>query len=181
VLAGAVSPGCGNHRDKSRPDPGLPQRPGRSAHYTYTAAQLRFSAPRNWSQRVKVSPPLVSVVSSGRATIAVSRYPRREPLPATRAALEEARAALTDAARARDRNLVVRSSRLVAIRGFPGIELLADQTIEGQRRRVRSTHLFARRAEYVIDASAPPAVFARVDRTVFAPLVASVQPGPTSP
>lgn len=176
VLAGALPLGCGNERANA-PSLASPQRPGKFERFVYTAAELRFSAPRNWAQRPG-SPPVVAAVASGRATIAITRYRRREPLPTTRTQLEDARAALTAAAKARDRGLTIRASRLVTVRGFPGIQLLADQTIDGQRRRVRSTHLFARRAEYVIDASAPPGMFPKVDRTVFAPVVASVQPGP---
>jgi hypothetical protein len=40
---------------------------------------------------------------------------------------------------------------------------------------VRSTHLFDRGTEIVIDAYAPPGDFARVDRSVFQPLIRSVR------
>ena len=56
-----------------------------------------------------------------------------------------------------------------------GIEVLATESVNGQARRVRSTHLFDRGAEIVIDAYAPPADFARVDATVFEPLLRSFQ------
>ena len=176
VLAGSVLVGCGNERAKA-PDLATPKEPGEIGRFAYPASQVQFSAPRNWAQRGDAA-PRVAVLSSGRASVAIWRYPRREPLPETRAQLQEALAALGDAARGSDPRLAVQSSRLVTVRGVPGIELVAEQTIAGQRRRVRSTHLFARGAEYVVDASAPPEVFARVDRNVFAPLVASVQLGP---
>ncbi|MDQ6750293.1 MAG: hypothetical protein M3Z33_06035 [Actinomycetota bacterium] len=179
VLAGALSFGCGNRRS-GVPDLATPQRPEKSVPYTYSDAQLRFSAPRNWTQN-EGRLPVVAQVISGRAAVAIWRYRRREPLPETPAALNDARAQLADAARRRDRTLAIRSSRLVMIHGLAGVELIADETVAGQPKRVRSTHLYGRRAEYVIDASAPPDVFARVDRTVFAPLVASVQPGRVSP
>ncbi len=175
MLAGALSFGCGNRRS-GVPDLVSPERPGKLGSYKYPEAELRFSAPSNWTQNA-ARRPLVAVLVSGRATVAVWRYRRREPLPETQAALSDARAQLTDAARRRDRTLAIASSRLVRVHGVPGVELVADETVAGQLRRVRSTHLYGRRAEFVIDASAPPDVFARVDRTVFAPLVASVAPG----
>jgi hypothetical protein len=57
------------------------------------------------------------------------------------------------------------------------VELLGDETIDGARRRVRSTHLYDRagKAEIVIDAYAPRASFERVNAKVFAPLLASLQ------
>ncbi len=175
VLAGALPSGCGNRRS-GPPDLATPQPPRKLGHYKYPDAQLRFSAPRNWTPIPRRSPQ-VALVFSGRATVAIWRYPRREPLPTTHEGLNNARAQLIGAARARDGTLAIRSSRLVAIGGVPGVQLLADETVAGQRRRVRSTHVFGHGAEYVIDASAPADVFAAVDRTVFAPLLASVRPG----
>jgi hypothetical protein len=179
ALAGPVLIGCGNQRSKP-PDLVSPQRPTKFRRLNYAEAQVRVSAPDNWSQNPGPL-PLVAVVISGRASVAIWRYPRAEPLPRTAVALKDARAALADAARTQDPKLRILSSRAVSIHGVPGIELLADETIAGQRRRVRSTHLFGRGAEYVLDAYAPSKVFKRVDRTVFAPLVASVRLGRTRP
>ena len=178
VLAGAVLIGCGNQRAKP-PDLESPKPPGTTGRFVGKKAQVQFSAPRNWSQR-EDSPPRLAVVSSGAASVVIWRYPRRGRLPESDLDLEGALAALGDAVRARDRGAVVRSTRVVTVGDVPGIELVADQVLFGERRRVRSTHLFARGAEYVIDASAPPDVFARVDPTVFVPLVTSVRVGPAA-
>jgi hypothetical protein len=178
VLAGAVLIGCGNQRAKP-PNLEAPKPPDAMKRFVYEKAQLEFSAPRNWSQR-EDSPPRVALVSSGAASVVIWRYRRRGRLPESGLALEGALAALADAVRAHDRDAVVRSTRVVTVGDVPGIELVADQVLFGERRRVRSRHLFARGAEYVIDASAPPDSFARVDRTVFAPLMASVQVRPTA-
>jgi hypothetical protein len=43
---------------------------------------------------------------------------------------------------------------------------------------VRSTHVYAKGAEYVIDAYVAPRDFANVDRVVFRPLVRSVKIDP---
>ncbi|MCA1690147.1 MAG: hypothetical protein LC720_06850 [Actinobacteria bacterium] len=57
----------------------------------------------------------------------------------------------------------------VARRG--AVQLRGLETIDGQRREVRSTHLYADGAEVVIDAYAPPDQFRTVDRGVFHPLL----------
>lgn len=175
VVAGALPSGCGNRRT-GPPDLASPQPPRKLARYKFPKERLRFSAPRNWSQSPG-APPLVAVVVSGQATVAIWRYPRRERLPTTQEELKNARAQLIDVARTRDRTLAIQLSRLVTVGGAPGVQLLADETIAGQARRVRSTHIFDQGAEYVVDASAPANVFAAVDRTVFAPLLASVRAG----
>jgi hypothetical protein len=61
------------------------------------------------------------------------------------------------------------------VNGVKGIQLVATERISGQQRRVRSTHLFDRRAEIVIDAYAPPGDFARLDDSVFQPLIRSLR------
>ena len=168
-----MAAGCGNHRAKA-PDFDTVQAPVGVRQFAYAQAGLRFAAPRNWAQQPD-SGPGVAIVSSGRASVVIRRYRRRERLPDTLAKLQDARGALLDAVQARDRGLAVRSTRILTMDGVPGIELLADWTVDGHTSRVRSTHLFARGAEYVFDASAPEKVFARVDRTVFVPLLASVR------
>jgi hypothetical protein len=49
------------------------------------------------------------------------------------------------------------------------------ERIAGEPRRVRSIHLYGSGVELVVDAQAAPEDFLRVDRQVFAPLIASVR------
>ena len=120
--------------------------------------------------------------TSGAATIAIWRYPRSESLPKRKTDLEFARDQLVQAAKDRDKTLEVQTAQVRSIGGVQAVELVADETIDGARRRVRSTHLYDRGMEVVIDAYAPPTRFDRVDRQVFAPLVASLKvSAPTPP
>src|SRR5207249_1358151 len=88
--------------------------------------------------------------------------------------------ALLVAATARDRSLRVVTSRMVTVGGAKGVELVANERLSSHPREVRSTHLYAHGAELVVDAYAPPSQFARVDRTVFRPLLRSLGPGKDS-
>jgi hypothetical protein len=172
--------GCGNERQRA-PDATGTQKPAKATRVAYPAGGVSLAAPRNW-YRVPGSRPLVAYIVSGRVVVAVWRYPRKEPLPAAKSELEQAQANLSDAAHARDRSVRIESTKLVDVNGVKGIQLVATEHITGLLRRVRSTHLFDRKAEIVIDAYAPPGEFARVDGSVFQPLLRSLRlraPSPT--
>ena len=172
TLAALVA-GCGNERQRA-PDATSTQKPAKATRVAYPAGGVSLAAPRNW-YRVPGNRPLVAYIVSGRAVVAVWRYPRKEPLPAAKSELEQAQANLSDAAHARDRSVRIESTKLVDVNGVKGIQLVATEHITGLLRRVRSTHLFDRRAEIVIDAYAPPGEFARVDGSVFQPLLSSLR------
>jgi hypothetical protein len=173
----ALAAGCGNHRTKA-PDVDEPLAPKGHLMADYPSAGLRFEAPRNWLRSTGQA-PLVATVTSGLATVAIWRYDRTEPLPRRPADLSFAREELVKAAKARDKTLSLESSQVLDVGGIHGVELLGDETIDGAPRRVRSTHLYDRagKAEIVIDAYAPPERFERVNRKVFAPLLASLKVG----
>jgi hypothetical protein len=175
AAAGLVA-GCGNSRT---PAPLVPPAASPVGKRTVVleAAGVAFRRPANWPLGQGTA-PLIGTVTSGRAAVVLWRYPRVEPLPQTGADLQRARRALTAAARARDRTLRVLSSRVVTVGGARGVQLVADERLGSSRRQVRSTHLYAQGAELAIDAYAPPGEFARVDRTVFAPLLRSLRIGP---
>jgi hypothetical protein len=59
--------------------------------------------------------------------------------------------------------------------GVPGVQLVGSERIGLARRRVRSTHLYAQRAELVVDAYAPAGEFEAVDRLAFRPLLRSLR------
>lgn len=173
LAAGLAAGGCGNRRQHP-PDVARTRRPGHATRVDFPQAGLSFRAPGNWLRR-EPGPPLVTTILSGRAVVAVWRYPRSQPLPVAPAALEQARLDLVDGVRVRDPAARIETSKVVQVGGAKGVELLASETIDGAPRRVRSTHLYDRGAELVIDAYAPPATFPGVDRTVFRPLVASLK------
>jgi hypothetical protein len=177
VLTAAVAlAGCGNRR-AAVPDTATPGPPLGTNAATYPQAGLRFGAPAGWHVEPGQA-PLVTTITTGRAAIAVWRYPRTEPLPVTARALEQAKSALLAAAAARDATFAPQGARVTRVGGRRAIEVRGTETVEGARRAVRSTHVFAFGAEVVVDASAPPRDFARVDRKVFRPLVRSLHLGP---
>lgn len=165
--------GCGNSR---APVPSLSQPSTPTGHRVlgYPSAGLAFEAPSNWAA-VSDRGPLVSVVSSGSAVVAIWRYPRHKPSPVGSVALNRARGELIDAARARDAGLQVIHSKLVRLDHRSAIELDAIERIGGQTRRVRSIHVFVRSAEIVLDEYAPIGLFHGVDHAVFSPLKRSLR------
>jgi hypothetical protein len=175
VLALGVLGGCGNSRT---PAPSLSsvQPSGGLKAVNYLHDHLAFNAPANWAIQTG-SAPVVVTLGSGPALITIWRYPRnpRQPLPGSLPALQQARSALIAAAGARDRSFRVISSAVVGINNVPAVELDALETIRGQVRRVRSTHLYAKGAELVVDEYAPEDLFHEVDRLVFSPLLHSVR------
>jgi hypothetical protein len=163
---------CGRERI-SPPDVVRPATPTGSAPQAFPRAGMSFDGPGNWPF-LPGRPPLVASASSGTATVALWRYLRSEPLPREDAELEAAQTALEDAARTRDKTFVVEEGRRLEIDGAPAVQLLGTETVAGQKRRVRSTHVYAKGAEFVVDAYAPENEFARVDREVFTPIVESL-------
>ena len=179
LAAAALAAGCGAERVEA-PDVKTPATAGPRADVAFPKAGLTFSAPRAW-RFIPGEAPLVASTSSGLATIAVWRYPRTEPLPRDDAALETAQEALLGAIRTRDPRFEERGTRRVEVDGAPGIEVVGDQRVSGRPRRVRSTHVYAKEAEYVVDAYAPPEQFPAVDRAVFRPLLRSLKIDPPRP
>jgi hypothetical protein len=172
ALAGP-SAGCGNERTPA-PDTATPLTPQGSALVRYPQAGVRFATPGRWD-RAAGQAPLVATVTSGRATVAVWRFPRAEPLPSSAQDLRRARRTLLAAARARDPSF--RSQRITSRRvgDLRAIEVRGTGTVEGQARAVRSLHVYGFDGEVVVDALAPPDQFGRVDREVFGPLLRSVR------
>jgi hypothetical protein len=140
----------------------------------YPAAGLRVSLPRGWALAPGTAPSVASA-TSGRATVALWRYPRTEPLPGTRAQLAAARRALVSAARARDPGFRLADAHVTRIGGVPAVVLVGSETIRGVPLRVRSTHLYAQGGEVVADSFAPPRDFARLDPLVFRPVARSLR------
>jgi len=171
--------GCGNDRTLP-PDVRTPGQPLGSNAQRYDAAGLAFQAPAGWSVRLGAS-PLVTTIATGRAAISIFRYPRTEPLPATPAALDAAAEALVGAARTRDPTFTELKRARLRVDGRPAIVVRGTQTVAGQPRTVRSTHVYAFGGEIVVDAIAPAEDFKRVDAEAFRPLVRSLRVRAPSP
>ncbi len=179
TVFGIVNLACGRERIEP-PDTVRPATPAGIAPEAFPQAGIFLDRPGNWPFEPG-RPPLVASASSGTATVAVWRYLRSEPLPDDEAELEAAQSALEAAAKARDSTFVLEEGKRVEVDGAPAIQLLGTATIAGEKRRVRSTHVYAKGAEVVLDAYAPAEEFARVDREVFAPIAESLRIDPPKP
>jgi hypothetical protein len=134
---------------------------------------LKFQRPNAW-RYTPGTPPLLATMSSGLATIALWRYPRNEPLPTTPEELSEARDALVAAAKLRDPTFKVIKAKGTRAAHQPAVVIVADETIAGQPRRVRSTHIYAAASEIVVDAFAPADQYVKVEDPIFRELVRSI-------
>ena len=171
VLAAALAllTGCGNPR-QSAPDVFTPGPPLGANQAAYPQDGLAFKVPGGWS-KVDGSPPSVATIATGTAVVAVWRYPRTEPLPANDAQLQAAIGTLAQAAKTRDASFTLIKSSHLTIGGKPAVQLRGLETIDGQQRMVRSTHIYAEGAEIVVDSFCALKDFKRVDAQVFRPLL----------
>lgn len=171
VLAVLVLSGCGTRR--TRP-PDVQHAAAPRGTVTRTAGGLRYTGPSNW-QPLAPDGSLIGGAVSNTATVAIWRYPRTEPLPADTRALEQAKTLLLDSVRRRNPGFTLRRAEATRVDGARAIALTGSQSVAGFAYSVRSTHVFSGDAEIVVDAYAPTPDFARVDRQVFRPLVASLR------
>jgi hypothetical protein len=170
--------GCGNSRTPV-PSSVTPAAPSGFRTLTFAGQGIALRVPRNWSV-APVRGPLVSTAISGSAVVALWRFARSSPPRASPQALRRIERELLDAARARDPALRVFSATVATIGGAPAVELDALERIAGSARRVRSTHLYERHAELVLDEYAPPRLFHAVDHAVFSPVKRSLSPLPAA-
>ncbi|MDX6639301.1 MAG: hypothetical protein QOF12_312 [Solirubrobacteraceae bacterium] len=173
LLSLAALPGCGNTPSKP-PVVTTPSRVSGMVPQLLPAQGIGFQRPANWHYTAGQA-PLLATVNSGLVTIAIWRYPRAEPLPTTAAQLATARNALVAAAKARDPTLKVIKAKGTRAAHHPAVVIIADETVAGQPRRVRSTHIYGAGSEYVVDAFAPADQYAQVETPVFRALVRSVK------
>jgi hypothetical protein len=174
IAAAVVLPGCGNDRTAAPDIAGIPA-PKAFRDARFAQSGVFFRAPTNWRLIPGHEPQEVATVAIGDAQIAVWRYPRTEPLPETADQLGAARDALVAQVKRRDATFKLTSSRLVLKPGLRAVELVGLGTNQGRRRRVRSLHAYGDGAEVIVDAFAPPKVFARVDRQTFGPVARSLK------
>ena len=176
VLATVAAAGCGRER-VDPPDTVRPAAPQGTGEEAFPKDGLTLERPGNWPFRAG-RPPLVASTSNGTATVALWRYLRSEPLPSEDEQLEAAQASLEQAVKARDATFALERSTRLEVDGAPAIELRGIETIAGRKRRVRSTHVYAKEAEIVLDAYAAVEDFDRVDSAVFDPIVKSLRIDP---
>lgn len=174
LAAAVLLAGCGNARQQA-PDVRTPGPVFGTEPVTYPAAGITFpKAPSGWA-RSTAAPPIVATIATGEATIGVFRYPRTEALPKTKAELNAAATALVAAAKARDPSFTEIKRGRLKVDGQPAVQIRGTETIAGQPRTVRTTHVYAFGGEIVVDAYAPEKDFRRVDAQAFRPLVASMK------
>jgi hypothetical protein len=172
VLAGLLA-GCGNE-PAAPPVVTTPQPAGAWVPYDVPEQGVSFERPEAW-RVTKGTPPLLATLSSGQVTISVWRYPRNETLPETLEELTVAKDALVAAAQARDPSFRVIKAKGTRAAHHPAVVIIADETVAGQPRRVRSTHIYAASSEVVIDAFAPEDQYAEVEEPIIIELVRSFE------
>ena len=175
VLLACIAAGCGNERAKP-PETQVPDPPAGERVDRYPDAGIRYTAPANWPQLTPQGLRLGGIQNK-RATLAIWRYARTEPLPDTRAELREVERLLIERVKQRDPTFRLQTSTLRRRGGARAIELVGRQTAAGLPYGVRSAHVFFSGHEIVFDGFAPPEHFARVDETVFLPLLDSLELG----
>jgi len=178
AAAAVVLAGCGNDRTPP-PDTGRIPPPAGFRDVKYPAEGVTLRAPSNWRQ-IQGTGDQLATIAIGDAQIAIWRYERSEPLPTNRAQLKAARQALVAQVQSRDPTFELTSSRLVLKPGTRAVELIGEGTNQGEKRSVRSLHVYGRGVEVVLDAFAPPRDFARVDEETFGPVSRSLKLIPRS-
>lgn len=163
----ALAAGCGSDAQHEAASPAAPTG-------SFPAKGVHFTPPAGWSVAAGTG-NLVATVQAGEATVAIWRFPRGQELPAAKAELAAARDALLTASKAADGTFAEIKTAPTTIAGSPAVQIRARETINGQPRTVRSSHVYANGAEYVIDAYADADSFRGIDAKVFRPLLRSLR------
>jgi hypothetical protein len=135
---------------------------------------VTFERPKEWHYTPGTA-PLLATLTSGEATIAIWRYPRTEPLPETEEELTAARDALVGAAKARDETFKETKAKATRAAHLPAVVIVANETVAGHARTVRSTHVYGNGGEVVVDAFAPPNMFPKLEDPIFRHVVRSLR------
>lgn len=177
LLAAAALAGCGDSRT------GVPNfahvaNPAPFREISDSAGGVRLWVPSDWSV-LKLRPPLLDVITSGPAVIALWRYAR--PPSSLPVALPLARQEMLRSARRRDPGLSLIRSAFIKVDGYDAVVLDTLERIGQSLRQDRSIHVYSPGAEVVLEEYAPPDLFHSVDHTVFSPVrrslrIASGQP-----
>ena len=173
VLSTCLLAACGTEKTVL-PDPDAPPTgPSREVRFPRAGMTVRLREPITVTRR---SPPAVFRFSmpSG-AVVSALAYTREEPVPSTPGELRQARRRLEDAVVARDPRFRTESARIIRMAGAPGVEVVGTQDLSGGRLKTRSVHLSKGSAEYVLELIAAKGSFATVDRSVFSPMLLTLE------
>jgi hypothetical protein len=135
---------------------------------------IGFDTAPSWSVNGGVRPH-ISTITSGGATVAIWLFPRSERLPKGQAELSRALTSLTAAAKRHDPTFRRIGGRTLKIDGRPAVEIRSGDRAGGKQRATRTTHIYAYRAEIVVDQFTTPTDFARADRILFGPLLRGLE------
>jgi hypothetical protein len=163
VLAAGLLAACGN--DKAEPDPSLLKPSERTKVVRAPSAGLRVVLPANLTRQELKSPGLF-FASLGRTVVSAYAYRRGEQLPRNKKELEQARKRLVTSTKKRDKSYKLISSEATRAGKAPAVVLLGDQTISGERVRIRSIHVYRGTIEYVIEVFSPVAQFKANDAAI---------------
>ncbi len=164
---------CGTERTVLPEPTAPPTGASREIDFPRAGVSVRLRRPIDVTRRP--APAVFRFSLPSGAVVSALAYPRKEPVPRSRAGLREARTRLVRAARSRDPRFRLQSARVVRVAGAPGVEVVGTQTLSGGRLKIRSVHLFKGSAEYVFELIAPGRDFAAVDRTVFSPMLRTLE------
>jgi hypothetical protein len=147
--------------------------------YPVPGYRIELAAPSNW-YATGAKAPLVAVISSGHAVIAIWHYAGSAAAPTTTDSLDGARAALLAAIRQKDPGFKLLAAVVATIDGHGAIVVGGVERVNGHVQDVSSEHIYLSGSEVVLDEYAPPAVFQTVDRLVFQPVRLSLKFAPSS-
>jgi hypothetical protein len=178
LVAAGLLAGCGNSATKP-PNVAKPLPANTFVPAAFPTQGVSFQRPSSWTYTPGKAPLLATMTSSS-ATIAIWRYPRTAQLPTTAPELAAARDELVKAARLRDPTFKVSKAKGTRAAHHPAVVIVADETVAGRPRRVRSTHVYGDGGEVVVDAFAPPADFPKLQDSIFRLVVRSLRVRPAS-
>ncbi|MEJ7750817.1 MAG: hypothetical protein WKF32_05135 [Thermoleophilaceae bacterium] len=173
LLIVALLAGCGNQPSAERL--ARAARPSsEKVEQSFPRAGLRLELPDNLSV-TRTERPGVFYASFGETVVSAFAYRRREQLPKTGAELSRALERLERATQDRDPAYVLRDSSATKVGTSRAVELVGDQTIQKQKLRTRSVHVYEGEAEYVLELLSPRKDFTRLDRDLFEPVLESLR------
>ena len=156
--------GCGNEKNAQSPEP--LELSSDTKEHSFPAFGLTLELPSNLNLSTTEAPGVFRG-AFGDAVVSGFAYRRAERLPRNQKELDKARERLVRASKERDPGYRLRESRTTEVAGARAVELVGEQTISRGRLRIRSLHVYDGKAEYVIELLAPPADFARLDKSIF--------------
>ncbi len=158
--------GCGSEGIEIEGDGETESPAGFQQYISPDGGTVTFPFPTNWAAITR-QPPGAITIASGGASVTLWVYTQN----AIKGGVEQARRRLVDSLQRRDPGFEPSSDKVTRISGLPAVEIRGSTEISGRPVEVRSVHIYGPAGEYVFDALAEPADFARADAEVFEPLL----------